>query len=77
MAVARRLETIRILLPGYGCKMWYLREHVYRWNAGPSRRCVPFGIPTSMLWSSGLTGPELRVALDGYDTMTFLECSQD
>ena len=29
MAVAVRLETRRILLPGYGCLMWYLGERVY------------------------------------------------
>ena len=29
MAVAVRLETRRILLPGYGCQIWYLGERVY------------------------------------------------
>ena len=29
MAAAVRLETMRILLPGYGCQMWYLGEHMY------------------------------------------------
>ena len=29
MAAAVRLETIRILLPEYGCQMWYLGERVY------------------------------------------------
>ena len=28
MAAAIRLETMRILLPGYGCQMWYLGECV-------------------------------------------------
>ena len=28
MAIAVRLETMRILLPGYGCHMWYLGERV-------------------------------------------------
>ena len=29
MATAVRLETIRILLPGYDYQMWYLGERVY------------------------------------------------
>ena len=29
-----------------------------------------------MLWSCSLTGPELRVALEGYDALTLLECSR-
>ena len=29
-----------------------------------------------MLWSYSLTGPELRVALEGYDASTLLECSR-
>ena len=75
MAAAVRLETRRILLPGYGCQMWYLGERVYHWHLGPSRRRVPFPIPSSMLWSCSLTGPELRVALEGYDASTLLERS--
>ena len=75
MAAAVRLETRRILLPGYGCQMWYLGERVYHWHLGPSRRRVPFPIPSSMLWSYSLTGPELRVALEGYDASTLLEHS--
>ena len=27
--IAVRLETMRILLPGYGCQMWYPGERVY------------------------------------------------
>ena len=76
MAVAVRLENRRILLPGYGCQMWYLGERVYHWNLGPCRRHVPFFIPSSMLWSCSLSGPELRVALEGYDTLTLLERSR-
>ena len=72
MAVALRLETMRILLPRYYCKMWYLGEHIYRWHVGPFRRRIPFLIH----WSSDLTGPELRVALEGYDASTLLECSR-
>ena len=49
MAAAVRLKTRRILLPGYGCLMWYLGERVYHWYLGPSRRRVPFLIPSSML----------------------------
>ena len=75
MAAAVRLETIRILLPGYNCQMWYLGERVYHWHLGPSRRRIPFPIPFSMLWSYSLTGPELRVALEGYDASTLLEHS--
>ena len=76
MAVAVRLETMRILLLGYGCQMWYLGEHVYHWNLEPSRRRIPFSIPSSMLWSCSLFGPELRVALEGYDASTLLERSR-
>ena len=75
MAAAIRLETMRILLPGYGCQMWYLGERVYHWHLGPSRRRIPFPISSSMLWSCSLTGPELRVALEGYDALTLLERS--
>ena len=75
MATVVRLETMRILLPGYGCQMWYLGERVYHWHLGPSRRRIPFPIPSSMLWSCSLTGPELRVALEGYDALTLLERS--
>ena len=75
MAAAVRLETRRILLPGYGCQMWYLGERIYHWHLGPSRRCVPFPIPSSMLWSCSLSGPELRVTLEGYDASTLLERS--
>ena len=75
MAIAVRLETMRILLSGYGCQMWYLGECIYHWHLGPSRRCIPFPIPSSMLWSCSLTGPELRVALEGYDASTLLEHS--
>ena len=75
MATAVRLETMRILLPGYGCQMWYLGERVYHWHLGPSRRRIPFPILFSMLWSYSLTGPELRVALEGYDASTLLEHS--
>ena len=76
MAAAVRLETMRILLPRYGCQMCYLGERVYHWHLGPSRRRVPFPIPSSMLWSSSLFGPELQVALDGYDALTLLERSR-
>ena len=75
MAAAVSVETRRILLPGYGCQMWYLGERVYHWHLGPSRRRVPFPIPSSMLWSCSLTGPELRVALEGYDASTLVEPS--
>ena len=75
MAIAIRLKAIRILLPGYGCQMWYLGERVYHWHLGPSRRRIPFPIPSSMLWSCSLSGPELRVALEGYDASTLLERS--
>ena len=44
MAAAVRLETLRILLPGYGCQMWYLGERVCHWHLGPSRRRIPFPI---------------------------------
>ena len=76
MATAVRLETRRILLPGYGYQMWYLGEHVYHWHLRPSRRRIPFSILFSMLWSCSLTGPELRVALEGYDALTLLEHSR-
>ena len=56
--------------------MWYLGERVYHWHLGPSRRRVPFPIPSSMLWSYSLSGPELRVALEGYDALTLLERSR-
>ena len=75
MAIVVRLETIRILLPGYGCQMWYLGKHVYHWHLGPSRRRIPFPIPSSMLWSYSLSDFELRVALEGYDASTLLEHS--
>ena len=75
MAIAVRLETMRILLPGYGCQMWYLGECVYYWHLRPSRRRIPFPIPSSMLWSCSLTGPELEVTLEGYDALTLLKCS--
>ena len=76
MAAAVRLETMRILLPGYGCQMWYMGERVYHWHLGPSRRHIPFFIPSSMLWNCSLTRPELRVTLEGYDTSTLLERSR-
>ena len=75
MATAVRLETMRILLPGYGCQMWYLGECIYHWHLGPSRRRIPFFIPSSMLWSCSLTGLELWVALEGYDALTLLTSS--
>ena len=75
MTATVRLETRRILLPRYDCLMWYLGERIYYWHLGPSRRRVPFPIPSSMLWSCSLSGPELRVTLEGYDTSTLLECS--
>ena len=75
MAITVRLDTMRILLPEYGCQMWYLGEHVYHWNLEPSRRRIPFSIPSSMLWSCSLFGPELRVTLEGYDALTLLERS--
>ena len=59
MAIAVSLETMRILLPGYGCQMWHLGERVYHWHMAPSRRRIPFPIPSSMLWSCSLTSPEL------------------
>ena len=55
--------------------MQYLGERVYHWHLGPSRRRIPFPIPSSMLWSCSLTGPELRVALEGYDASTILDRS--
>ena len=76
MAIAVRLETIRILLPGYGCQMWYQRKCVYHWHLRPSKRHIPFPIPSSMLWSCSLTGPELEVTLEGYDASTLLERSR-
>ena len=76
MATAVRLETLRILLPGYSCQMWYLGERINHWHLGPSKRRIPFHIPSSMLWSCSLTGPELRVALEGYDALTLLERSR-
>ena len=75
MATAVRLETMRIQLPRYGCQMWYLGERVYHWHLGPSRRYIPFPSPSLMLWSCSLTGPELRVTLEGYDASTLLERS--
>ena len=77
MVAALRLETIRILLLRYGCKMWYLGERIYRWHTRPSRRHIPSSIPSSMLWSSNLTGPELRIALEGYDALTLLQRSRN
>ena len=76
MAAAARLETRRILLPEYDCLMWYLGERIYHWHLGHSRRRVPFPIPSSMLWSYSLSGPELRVTLEGYDALTLLERSR-
>ena len=76
MVTAVRLETMRILLPGYGCQMWYLGEHVYHWHLGPPRRCMTFPIPSSMLWSCCLTGLELWVTLEEYDASTLLEHSR-
>ena len=75
MATTIRLESRRILLPGYNYQMWYLGERVYHWYLGPFRRRIPFSIPYSMLWSCSLTGNELRVALEGYDALTLLERS--
>ena len=75
MATTVRLETMRILLSGYGFQIWYLGKRVYHWHLGPSRRRIPFPISSSMLQSCSLTGPELRVALEGYDASTLLECS--
>ena len=77
MATAIRLETRRILLPGYGCQMWYLGERVYHWYSGPSMRRIPFPIPSSMLWSCSLTGPALRAALEGYEATTLLDRSRN
>ena len=76
MATAIKLETMRILLPRYGCQMWYLGERVYHWHLGPSRRCIPFPIPSLMLWSCSLSGSELRVVLERYDASTLLERSR-
>ena len=76
MAAAIRLETRRILLPGYGCQMWYLGERVYHWHLGPSRRRIPFPIPSSMLWSYSLTVLKLRVSLEGYSASTLFEHSR-
>ena len=76
MAATVRLETMRILLPRYGCQMWYLGERMYHWHLGPSRRRIPFPIPSSMLWSCSLTGPELRVTLEGYDALALLKHSR-
>ena len=76
MAAAVRLETRSILLPRYGCQIWYLGERVYHWYLGHFRRRVPFPIPSSMLWSYSLTSPELRVALEGYNALTLLERSR-
>ena len=76
MAAAIRLETRRILLPGYHFQIWNLGERVYHWHLGPSRRRVPFPIPSSMLWSCSLSGPELRVALEGYNALTLIERSR-
>ena len=64
---------MRILLPGYDCQMWCLGERVYHWHMRTSRRHIPSPIPSSMLWSYSLTGPELRVALERYDASTLLE----
>ena len=76
MAATVRLATMRVLLPGYDCQMWYLDEHVYHWHMGPSRRHVPSPIPSSMLWNCGMTGPELGAALEGYDASTLLDSSR-
>ena len=76
MAAVVRLETVRVLLPGYDCHIWYLSERVYHWHMGPSKRRVPSPIPSSMLWSCNITGPELRVALEGYDASTLLKHSR-
>ena len=75
MVAAVRLETMRVLLSGYDYQMWYLGERVYHCHLGPSRRHVPSPIPSSMPWSCGIIGPELRVALEGYDASTLLERS--
>ena len=77
MATAVRLENRRVLLPRYGCHMWYLGERVYLWSLGPSRRCIPSSIPQSMLRSSSLSGSELRAALQGYDASTLVEKTSD
>ena len=75
MAAAMRLGTMKVLLPEYGYQMWYFNERVYHWLLGPSRKHVPFSIPSSMLLSCGITGPKLRVALEGYDASTLLKHS--
>ena len=75
MAAAVRLETMRVLLPEYGCQIWYLGEREYHWHMGLSRRLIPSLILSSMLWSCGMTSPELGVALKGYDASNFLKRS--
>ena len=75
MAADFRLETMRILLPRYGCQMWYLGERVYHWHLGPPRRRIPFPIPSSMLWSCSLSSLDLRVTLKRYDASNLLERS--
>ena len=76
MAATVKLKIMKILLPGYGYQMWYIRERVYHWYTGPSRRHIPFHIPSLMLWSCSLSDPELRVAFEGYDASTLLERSR-
>ena len=66
MAATMRLETMRVLLPG---------ERVYNWHMGPSKRHVASPIPSSILWSCGMTGPKLGAALEGYDASTLLKHS--
>ena len=66
---------MRVLLPGYDCHKWYLIEHVYYWHMGPSKRHVPSPIPSLILLSCGITDPELRIALEGYNSSTLLEHS--
>ena len=77
MATTIRLESRRVLLPVYGCQMWYLGERVYHWYSGPSKRRIPFPIPSFMLWSCSLTGPTLRAALEGYEATTLLQHSHN
>ena len=76
MAAVVRLETIRVLLPGYDCQIWYLGERMYHWHMGPFRRCVPSPIPSSILWSCGTTSTELRIAPERHDALTLLELSR-